>query len=540
VTVSFSLDDLKQSIPGVSGLVDVAEDALPDALRTLLGKAADGATIRVSGKMVSLDYGDLPESTLMEAQRLCEKAAVQSNKGQFSKAASLYRRAIELNPSLQNARRELAMVLFETGKSDDAMDALLDALKTDPRDPQSLVILGNHYARQDGQRDVALRLIRRACEVAPEDAVATNSLGGLLLEQDQPEEAIAEFNQALALDPSLANAWYGRSVAEIALQRWSTARDSLQQMFAVASLTDRRLEPMLEQARDSFRRVTNIIGNDRATESLAAAADLGSLLGEATGRSVTVRETQVEGFLPSRSFPAWLTSKDHHLVEIDKRLPAEMVKHHLACRECCRMLIAVEAGSSQQGRDIGFPPDCRSAILKALDTDIRRISTRKGYDPAKLSEVALGLAESSIIQIRHVIEDIAVERRLMGIDALREAQFCALLLQAHAAVTATIGSPNRDIVPNKINTLRDTAAAVVALLLDRISNGATDYTSKFAKAGVLPLARRIESTVWEQAPDASQPNDPNRQFDEIATLLDIRDWYSWTTTVSQANPSSAE
>ena len=73
--------------PGVSGLVDVAEDALPDALRTLLGMAADGATIRVSGKMVSLDYGDLPESTLMEAQRLCEKAAVQSNKGQFSKAA---------------------------------------------------------------------------------------------------------------------------------------------------------------------------------------------------------------------------------------------------------------------------------------------------------------------------------------------------------------------------------------------------------------------------------------------------------------------
>ena len=127
----------------------------------------------------------------------------------------------------------------------------------------------------------------------------------------------------------------------------------------------------------------------------------------------------------------------------------------------------------------------------------------------------------------------------MGIDALREAQFCSLLLQAHAAVGATIGSPNRDIVPNKINTLRDTAAAVVALLLDRLSNGATDYAGKFAKAGVLPLARRIESTVWEQSPDAAEPTDPERQFDEIATLLDIRDWYSWTTT-GKAKPPSAE
>jgi hypothetical protein len=106
-------------------------------------------------------------------------------------------------------------------------------------------------------------------------------------------------------------------------------------------------------------------------------------------------------------------------------------------------------------------------------------------------------------------------------------------------VGATIESPNRDIVPPKVNTLRDTAAALVALLLDRLSNGATDYTSKFTKAGVLPLARRIESTVWGPAHDVVQPNDLDRQFDEIATLLDVRDWYSWTTT-GQTKPPSAE
>ena len=82
-------------------------------------------------------------------------------------------------------------------------------------------------------------------------------MGGLLIEHDQPEEAIAEFNATPALDPSLANAWYGRSVAEIGLQRWADARDSLQHMFAVANLADRRQETMLKEARDSFRRVSN-------------------------------------------------------------------------------------------------------------------------------------------------------------------------------------------------------------------------------------------------------------------------------------------
>ena len=37
-------------------------------------------------------------------------------------------------------------------------------------DPQTLVILGNHYSRQDSQRATALKLIRRAFELAPDDA----------------------------------------------------------------------------------------------------------------------------------------------------------------------------------------------------------------------------------------------------------------------------------------------------------------------------------------------------------------------------------
>lgn len=309
-------------------------------------------------------------------------------------------------------------------------------------------------------------------------------------------------------------------------------------MFAIANLADRRQETMLKEARDSFRRVTNIIGNDRAAESFAVASDLASRLGEVTGQSVTVRETKVEGFLPSRSFAAWFTGKDHHLVEIDERLPAEMVKHHLACRECIRMLIAAETGSTQECRDIGFPASCRSAILNALDADIRRIAARKSYDPAKLFEVTLGLAESAVIQTRHVIQDIVIERRLMEIDALREAQFCTLLLQAHAAVGATIESPNREIIPPKINALRDIMAAVIALLLDRLGNGATDYTTQFTKAGVLPIARRIESTIWGHVPAGVKQDDLDRQFDEIANLLDIRDWYSWTNASETKSPST--
>ena len=535
--VSFSIDDLKQSIPGVAGLADVAEDVLPDALKAVLGKAAEGATITVSGRMVSLDYSDLPETAIREAQRLCEKAANQADKGELSKATTLYRRAIELNPSLQSARRALAMVLFEADKPDDALDALIDALKANPRDSQGLVILGNHYARQDGQREVAIRLIRRACEVAPDDAVARNSLGGLLIEHDKPEEAITEFNAALALDPSLANAWYGRSVVEIGLQRWLDARDSLQQMFAVANLADRRQATMLGEARDSFRRVTNIIANDRAAESMACVEKLAARLGEVTGLSVTVRETELAGFLPSRSSPAWATGAEKHLVEIDERLPADMVKHHLACRECERMLEDAAIRETGDRRSIDFPEHCRNTIRSALTPYIRRIAARKGYDPGKLSEVATGLAESIVVQIREVVQNVGIERRLMDLESLREAQFCSLLLQAHTAASKTLDSPNREIVPPKLNTLRDTLAAVMALSADRISAGATDCENLFARSGVLPQARKIEAMAWDRANHPGAGDSTNRLFCEVANLLGVADWFDWADVDGVGKPN---
>ena len=166
MTLSIPIDDLRKSVPEALALDGLSGDGLIDALRQVLGKLADGAAITVADGMVTLDFGEVPTANVQEAQRLYLKAATCAGKGEFPKATSLYHRVLELNPSRQDARRELAMVLLETGKPDDAVDTLLDVLKTDPRDPRALVILGNHYARQDGQRDTALKLIRRACEVA--------------------------------------------------------------------------------------------------------------------------------------------------------------------------------------------------------------------------------------------------------------------------------------------------------------------------------------------------------------------------------------
>ncbi len=145
----------------------------------------------------------------------------------------------------------------------------------------------------------------------------------------------------------------------------------------------------------------------------------------------------------------------------------------------------------------------------------------------KLAEVAFGLAESIVVQIREVVQNIGIDQRLMHQESLREAQFCSLLLQAHSAADKTLDSPNREIVPPKLNKLRDTLAAVMAIAADRISAGATGCESLFAKSGVLPQARKIEAMAWEIEDDPDAGSGTNRLFGEVAALLGVSDWYDW-------------
>jgi hypothetical protein len=87
---------------------------------------------------------------------------------------------------------------------------------------------------------------------------------------------------------------------------------------------------------------------------------------------------------------------------------------------------------------------------------------------------------------------------------------------------------NRELMPPKLNTLRDTLAAVVAVLLDRLSAGATDSASLYGKSGVLPMARKIESMAWDAGDASPGTSAADPLFDRIADLLGISAWYAWS------------
>ena len=106
--------------------------------------------ITVEGDQVVLQFPEESSAAQTEAARLAEKAAKRAAEGNYAKAIDIYKRVLELQPSMRVARRDLAMVYAEIGDVENATNHLVEVLRLDPGDAWNWVVLGNLYFSQKG------------------------------------------------------------------------------------------------------------------------------------------------------------------------------------------------------------------------------------------------------------------------------------------------------------------------------------------------------------------------------------------------------
>jgi tetratricopeptide (TPR) repeat protein len=89
---------------------------------------------------------------------------------------------------------------LEHGDLGSAESTLWDVLGSEPTNEQALTLLGVVRGRQQRYAE-AEALFRRVLQLNPKSIVASRNLAGALLAQDKPEEAIRQYNLAIALSP---------------------------------------------------------------------------------------------------------------------------------------------------------------------------------------------------------------------------------------------------------------------------------------------------------------------------------------------------
>ena len=521
---SFSITDLKKSVPGAETLAALEGQALISELRRVLGEVAEGAVVSVDGDLVTVRPDEVSSANAEEARRLTERAAMRARRGEYEKAANIYRRVLELDPQRQDSRRELAMALVEMGQAADAIDVLLDVLKVNPRDHQALLILGNHYARVERDFAAATRFIERAAEIAPKDAIAQNSLGAMYFEQKQPEQALMHFDRALELNPKFANAFYGKSMLLMTEGRFMEALACLSALFRESDSADVRVRPMLGAARENYLKLANIVANDPANETFKASENLKAQAAVESGFELVVEPKKLPGTLCAVTQMAWKYRRDHHIVSLQDQLPAEMLKHHILSHECWHILLESRARKAGVNRWFATDDAGLAAVVDSMKQDLRRLARSSGHDENGLRKLASDLLRDGLSLLYNAPLDMLIERQLAEIPEMREAQYCSLYLQLHNAASFGLDKRSRSVVPPPLLRMNDALNGAMAFFVDQLSGGASEFFPAYEATGHAKLAREIYELC------AAAQRSPGAEYalvDAVAELLGIASWFGW-------------
>lgn len=160
-----------------------------------------------------------PDKLMTEAHRAFEG-------GRPDVAEAILQQVLSLAPGRADVRVALGTVAAASGHRGPAMDRMREALKIDPAFGPALEWLAI-LCIQTGAFQEGEKIARRGQRIFPGNPLFPKILGRCLAEQMKLDQALAEFDRAVALQPSDPEAHFGRATALRALDRETEALDAV-------------------------------------------------------------------------------------------------------------------------------------------------------------------------------------------------------------------------------------------------------------------------------------------------------------------------
>lgn len=154
-------------------------------------------------------------------------AMAMCNSRRAGKAKKLLKSVIERRPLFADAYRNLAQVEMGEGNFDVAIAIAQQCLEIQPQNYYALILLGNLYARDKGDRVKGLEYYQRALEVDPGSALALCNVAAMYREDGRNADAAELFERAIKSDPAYLNPYFGLAGCYTELNRISDAFNTL-------------------------------------------------------------------------------------------------------------------------------------------------------------------------------------------------------------------------------------------------------------------------------------------------------------------------
>jgi tetratricopeptide (TPR) repeat protein len=202
-------DDGRWVFTGDTSRVSGKVKAIPDLPITVMAEAQAELGILPRGAPAPLAHPSLDRSV---RERWNDYGIGLLLQGDLRGAEAAFLKVTEMEPEYADGWVNVARARLLEGDAAEAETYLRKALEVDPRLAKTHFFLGSALKAQ-GRYDEALEHTRVAQSLYPRDRVVTNQAGRLLFLKRQHQDAIAELEKSLAVDPEDLQAHYNLMLA---------------------------------------------------------------------------------------------------------------------------------------------------------------------------------------------------------------------------------------------------------------------------------------------------------------------------------------
>lgn len=364
----------------------------------------DVLTVQIDTKSINSQQGEF------------NKVLKTCQEGQFKQVLPRLRKLIEQNPTVSEYHRVLGQVLSETGDQDAALDALVDALRWDPRNGYALIMTGNIYARHKDDFTTANKFFDQALAVNPKDFIAINNIGGNLMQLGRAQEAERYFEIAHEIQPDYPNVLYALAMLRQQRRDYGAAFE-----FALTALRNASgSDPIRRASLALVMQVAQQQGNSAHTYELADSYQ--GNLEAASGKEIRVdADEQIP--TAAKLEVAENYSRNYHQIWFKPSYPAV---NHLVMHEMVHLDFIVQA--RQQGNNQLFTTSqvAKQAFIKSAHSQLKKLE-KAGFSDQNITGFIDSIFEGMMRQAYNAPIDLFIEDFLYKqYEKLRPTQFLSL------------------------------------------------------------------------------------------------------------------
>lgn len=481
-----------------------------------------------------------PSDESVEAAKSYQRASDFAARGDHQRALPLFEKAIKLNPTHVDARRDYAMALFESGDVDNALEHLIKVLNQDPTNEWALVLVGNIFFNAKKDHQTAEKYYLSALAQKPDDIYALSNYASVLAHTFRLEEAVPKFEEAIAVDPDYPNSYFG-----LALTQWNRgnaeeAQGVIDRLFERPKSKDPRSKNVYSEARRLWATIQEALARKNEPVAMELAERVRVSVAEKTGVAIEVKRDEEQTFPLAVIEMAWNHGRDHHVIRYSAEAPAEIVPHILL-HELSHVILEAAAFDVGRSKSFGTSNKTKAEAKKAMTDFLNKLKRRNEFNSQYEGHLDF-MIEGLCNQLFNYPVDMLIEYEMYEkYPEARPAQFLSLAMQIRDNEQIVKDPRYADLAPPVILKSNMAMNCCFALFADRLYRTKTEYAAPYKDDSAFAIGARLFKEV-EKTRERFSAGAEYLLIDTFAEILKLKRWYLWVEgrNVVKAVPQAAD